>query len=1189
MHRSGFITYLMRIPAIVSVMIAVLCFSGTVRAATGINDQIHFQGKVVNADGTNVPDGAYDFVFAIYTAASGTSAIWTESRTGGDQVAVTDGIFSLDLGSVTALPGSVDFNTDNIYLGIDFDGDGEMTPRVRFTAAPYAMNAGKVAGLTVTDTTGTLTVPNAKTISFADAFTTTGSNPLTFNTTGTTNVTLPVAGTLLTSSATAGQTVTSTQTSGTVFGIVDSTGITGAVTGLSISLSGSGTQDQTGLSFGLSGATGSNINDILGTSSNWKISASGVGQFASLGVGTDPARLLDVNGALRVRTASTPGTPVSGDIYNSGSSLYYYNGTTWQDLGASGTPGSTNGSVQFNNSGAFGGDAANFFWDNTNKRLGIGTNAPAQALSLNGQALFMPQGGVSTKGYRAYSGRIGSPSVDDRLIFINDSGTDARYWFDSQSATSGFSVANGGLEQAYFGTVGGAFAYVIYQNQPFRIDMGTTGNTAWTITQQGEVGLGTTTPLGRLHAYVPNTAVTTSRYDGYFENLATNTTTNAINKYGLYVTSTGTFTGAAATDTNNYGLYVNTATGADFNYSAAYAGSSGAHAAFLKDLSAAFGSYSETGAHVDRNSYIGEEWSRERGDVAADTAFAWGDGQAWTTDEQANNANDCVFSTVDDLTNGVGRMATGDNNTTCNAYHASGTVGNLHLQFDADNLPVILMKVRPNTVDANNDLWVGLQDQTNLTTNADPTNGIFFGNNNGTTWTGFTRSAGTSTTVACTGQTVSTTQFALLKAEVISTAQVRFYVDNDVSNGVNWFYCGESTANIPTASLGSMLKFQSATAGNSLDIDFFRVWQDDDSKKVRAAASVKESELFMNGGVMNFGALLDDSDDADSLRIANISDIDAAQALAKLMTIPVALWNTNDGGVMARHIAPDPDAFFTQFGLGREGMVDAADMAGVALLAGKGLAVGLESQRLEIARLSAEVERLGARISASDTPLSLPGVLESNVDLAARSGLTVDGPFLVRGEALFEEVATFLGKTTYKNTVSFEKAPKWSRDTAGYVRVAKGDDRIFVKFREEYDQSPVVNITRVLEGALDDEAKDGKDWIFGSKYAYSVAQVRKDGFTILLGKPAKESTLFSWNAFFVPDMKVQDGSDVSEATETDEKKDVPADESVSPDADGETGGATIPSVDIEPVDEAVGIENVDSATGDERALTASGE
>lgn len=176
----------------------VFAMSPSVQAATGINKQINFQGRVVNADGTNVANGSYDFVFKIYSVDTGGTAIWTETRTGSNQVTVTDGVFQVNLGSVTALPGSIDFNTDNIYLGVEFNNDGEMSPRVRFTAAPYAFNADKVRGLTVTDTTGTLTIANGKTVSFADAFSTAGAFSLTLTATGPTNVTLPTTGTLAT-------------------------------------------------------------------------------------------------------------------------------------------------------------------------------------------------------------------------------------------------------------------------------------------------------------------------------------------------------------------------------------------------------------------------------------------------------------------------------------------------------------------------------------------------------------------------------------------------------------------------------------------------------------------------------------------------------------------------------------------------------------------------------------------------------------------------------------------------------------------------------------------------------------------------------------------------------------------------------------------------------------------------------
>jgi hypothetical protein len=164
-------------------------------AATGINRTINFQGKVVNKDGTNVADGQYTFVFKLYDAASGGANPWTETQ---NNVQVTAGVFRVSLGSVTTFASAnVDFNTDNLYLGINFSSDGEMTPRIRFAAVPYAINAQRVAGLTVTDTTGTLTIPNAKTVQFGGAFTTSAQD-LTLTLSGTTTLTLPTTGTLAT-------------------------------------------------------------------------------------------------------------------------------------------------------------------------------------------------------------------------------------------------------------------------------------------------------------------------------------------------------------------------------------------------------------------------------------------------------------------------------------------------------------------------------------------------------------------------------------------------------------------------------------------------------------------------------------------------------------------------------------------------------------------------------------------------------------------------------------------------------------------------------------------------------------------------------------------------------------------------------------------------------------------------------
>lgn len=56
-------------------------------------------------------------------------------------------------------------------------------------------------------------------------------------------------------------------------------------------------------------------------------------------------------------------------------------------------PGGVTGAVQFNAT-TFGGDATNFFWDNTNKRLGLLTNAPTHTFSVAGKLIIDANGNL---------------------------------------------------------------------------------------------------------------------------------------------------------------------------------------------------------------------------------------------------------------------------------------------------------------------------------------------------------------------------------------------------------------------------------------------------------------------------------------------------------------------------------------------------------------------------------------------------------------------------------------------------------------------------------------------------------------------------------------------------------------------------------------------------------------------------
>jgi len=63
----------------------------------------------------------------------------------------------------------------------------------------------------------------------------------------------------------------------------------------------------------------------------------------------------------------------------------YLSSTNWNTFNNKFTlPSLTSGSVLFSNGTTIAQDNANLFWDDTNNRLGIGTNAPDSTLSVNG-------------------------------------------------------------------------------------------------------------------------------------------------------------------------------------------------------------------------------------------------------------------------------------------------------------------------------------------------------------------------------------------------------------------------------------------------------------------------------------------------------------------------------------------------------------------------------------------------------------------------------------------------------------------------------------------------------------------------------------------------------------------------------------------------------------------------------------
>lgn len=393
-------------------------------AATGIYRTINFQGKVVNkTDSTNVANGSYTFVFKLYDADTGggtqlpSGTPWSESQS----LTVTNGVFRATLGSVTPLPSTLDFNSDSIWLDVTFNGE-TFGSRVRLTAVPYAFNAEKVSGLTVTNTTGTLTIANAKTVSFADAFTTSGAFPLTLTTTASTNLTLPTTGTLATLAGTEEFTNKTIGSTGLVFSGAATDITTASNENLILSPNGSG---KVGIlnsnpleALDVTGSASFSGNVTIGNGSAYR-SAYGPVQLAyksglnawttglylqdttgNVGIGTNnPNYSLQVNGDFRVENRSyfnglNSITLTSSSDFEAGYIHGEYGTMSFQPI--------STGAIVFLNSS----NDRYFTFDNDSSRFGFGlnNNSPTEMVDILGNATAS---GNITLGGQLQVGRFG--------------------------------------------------------------------------------------------------------------------------------------------------------------------------------------------------------------------------------------------------------------------------------------------------------------------------------------------------------------------------------------------------------------------------------------------------------------------------------------------------------------------------------------------------------------------------------------------------------------------------------------------------------------------------------------------------------------------------------------------------------------------------------------------------------------
>ncbi len=197
-----------------------------------------------------------------------------------------------------------------------------------------------------------------------------------------------------------------------------------------------------------------------------------------------------------VDVGSGSGTDTLASLSCASGEIAKYDGTAWACApdGSGGSPAPSDGYVQFNNAGAFGGDA-NLFWDNTNKRIGIGTFTPEARISLVDETnagwtykQYSDADGTNFRNYRA-RGSIAAPSAvqaGDRLASFLAGG-----YGDTQ-----FSSPNGGLNiyaaENFTDTAAGT--YVTLSTAATGTNPAGGGTERLRVTADGNVGIGTTTP-----------------------------------------------------------------------------------------------------------------------------------------------------------------------------------------------------------------------------------------------------------------------------------------------------------------------------------------------------------------------------------------------------------------------------------------------------------------------------------------------------------------------------------------------------------------------------------------------------------------------------------------------------------------------------------------------------------------------
>jgi hypothetical protein len=1095
-----------------------------------------FQGKVVNANGTNVTDGTYSFVFNLYTVASGGSAIWTETDS---SVTVTAGVFQVNLGAncpfftANACNGStpIDFNANNsLYLGITFNSDpaGEMTPRVQLQSVPFAYNADKVGGLTAAQLVQLTPAGGTQT----GAINVTGGNT-SINGSGTGNTTLGGATgsialggsntttlAILNGSSNAltlqsGNAINLTAAAASTFnfGSGNTLSVTASTVGITGNLTATGTL----------GITGTGASSIAGDLS---LSGSGTGlsvtNNASVGGNlavSDRAILQSTTGTTGQGyfiQNSTPNTlagfqalDLSGSTFAFFDTNKYYNGTTWVDDGL-GRVGSSfqiqNDNFTFYSFDTCPGGVCGFTARLTvasGGNVGVATTTPTSLFSVGTSSQFQVNSSgaiVALTGLANSGGYIQSGSTANTLTgattlsnsfsqtgantFSTGTGAISLNGATTLAANDGLTLTSGvgTIVQTYVSTTTGV--------QSAATINATNSNATATATTVNGLSIGLTghasgTNTINAVSLVNVTAITGNTFDAL--NVGTGYT-NLLQSANVVITAAGAVTaglynGQTITSAASFTGTVNAVTGYEFNGTAGQT----VTCTGTQYLSAPV----TKGGILTGNAgcaSIGLSDARVKTDITT----------LDNTDALDSIKNVSPVNFYYDCSNPY----FAESNTNCDPTYQTGVIAQQ------------LMQIFPNLVTQDSYGYYHVNYQGLSVENLEATREI----------AQYLDSAGNANLAAVTADSLGVSGNASIGGNLTVGGSITYDNGINVAGGNATVNGNVSATSVITPSLASSgaltinsggantVSIDSGAAGGSINIGgsnaaAVNISQNGQTTTVNGALVIDQGSTFSSGVSMNFtgGQNLNVTSDlagnvngisfvgtpsttagtkngvfVQQANSVNANGLSGALVIDNASTgtpIGNAIQITNSGGGGYTNLINTPG-----FSVSGDGNVTANG----AFISKNGSFQILDAS--------------GSQVVTIDN--SGNANFRGNLNLASASlsgGLTIGGNVNVAGLSTFQQLATFLAKTVFKQNVEFDGHITVAGDTAGYAALRVGESTVHVAFTTPYDNPPVVTT-----GATD-----------GQFVPDSVNNITTTGFDIDIAAPALKNITLSWTAIGV--------------------------------------------------------------------------